>query len=142
METPQLIAVLVAFVVLFFGWQWWSRQSSVAKKSDVTQPSHPVPAVSSQPPTPVAPPTSVVPTASQPVAPAPSAPVVPGQSEMDLRLSEPNRNLAEDNLRHPENLFHGGTSGNLAAQNDGKLFGDTSSVFAFDGKEPSNLAEF
>lgn len=179
MDTPVLLGLVLVIVVGFFAWQWWSH-SQVA-----------VAAVKKAGPAPAPPAT---PQANLGAAvPAPPVkeekyPAVPGQSEEDLRAKEPlqearpatqkvpvdHQNVmspmpVEENLRHPEQLFHqpvvsaqqipdsdmaaGRASmdatpgqGNVQqftpemAQNGGALIGN--SVFAFDGMEPTGFAAF
>lgn len=125
METPVLIALLVAVVVAFFGWQWVSRRRSSpgigGSKAAGT------------------PPVATAPTIEKPLAPVVAAPAVAaatakqevypevvGQTEADLRAKEPLQKqpaagvprpqpvsadglgpaAIEDNLRHPEQAFH------------------------------------
>ena len=124
METPVLIALLVAVVVAFFGWQWWSASSRrrgghVGANKTVV-------------------PVATAPTVEKPLAPVVAAPAavappkaevypeVVGQTEGDLRAKEPLQKqpaagaprpqpvtadglgpaAIEDNLRHPEQAFH------------------------------------
>lgn len=124
METPVLIAFLVIMVVAFFGWQWWSgsQRRRVGKQTAMS----PTPAATSA-------------TAEKPLAPtiattAPPTeekyPDVVGQTEADLRAKDPIQHqppagaprpqpvsasgmssaMIEDNLRHPEQVFHQPTS--------------------------------
>lgn len=115
MDTPVLISLIVAFVVAFFAWQWWSRRSSGHRSA--VKVNRPVAAAGQQP-------------TARPVtaAEAPIAekyPEVAGQSEADLRAKEPLQERrppsiqqpvgngeglgplpVENNLRHPEQSFH------------------------------------
>lgn len=120
METPMLIAFLVVVVVAFFGWQWWSGSQRRRSAPTGRNLKGPAPAA-----------TSV--TAEIPLAPAVAAPPteekypeVVGQTEADLRAKEPLQQqppagaprpqpvtasglgpaAMEDNLRHPEQVFH------------------------------------
>lgn len=179
MDTPVLLGLVLIIVVGFFAWQWWSHSQgavSVASKKAVLAPAPPA--------TPQANLGAAVPA---PPAKEEKYPAVPGQSEEDLRAKEPlqearppnqkvpvdHQNVmspmpVEENLRHPEQLFHqpapaasipdsdvaaGRASmvatpgaGNVQqftpemAQNGGALIGN--SVFAFDGMEPTGFAAF
>ncbi len=116
----MLIVVLLAVVVAFFGWQWFSRRSGSAAG-----------VVSAK-----RLPAATAPTVEKPLAPvvtaAPAAvkeevyPEVVGQTQADLREKEPLQRAppagaprpqavtadgkgpadVEDNLRHPEQAFH------------------------------------
>jgi hypothetical protein len=172
MSNRVLISLLALFVVLFFGYQWWS----VAKKT-VT------PVAQTRP---VAEPLTggdLAASRAMEVVPQP-LPELPGRTEQDLKRKEPvqERRIGgqaqpvtdeghgpaqfEDNLRHPENLFHqpqqseitsDQASGRAAAQsapltvhqqpfspefaqNGGALIGD--SMFAYDGMEPTTFSSF
>jgi hypothetical protein len=162
MDTAYLVGILLLLVVGFFGYQWWI---AVAKRSQAKKAAAErfVAKLSEEPPT---------------------LPEVPGQSEADLRAKEPlQKNVPasreqpvtqdgqapaqfDENLRHPEQLFHqpgpsvdGGNSNDVAAgrasqvsnaegqafrpemaQNGGALVGG--SVFAFDGMEPTGFSDF
>jgi hypothetical protein len=184
METPVLIALLVLMVVGFFGWQWFQRSrkgaaAGVASKAPVLA--------------------ATAPTVEKPLAPAPSAvaappkeeayPEVVGQTEADLRAKEPLQRAptqprpqpvtaeghgpaaVEDNLRHPEQMFHAPTpnqagnpmsdvaAGRASMTSTPGLTGGPqqafapemaqnggafigNSVFAFDGMEPQGFAAF
>lgn len=179
MDTPVLIGLVLIIVVGFFAWQWWShsqRAAVVAAKK-----SGPAPAP------PASPQANLGAAVPAPPAKEEKYPAVPGQSEEDLRAKEPlqearpanpktpvdHQNVmsptpVEENLRHPEQLFHQPTAamsipdsdmaagrasmvatpgeGNVQqftpemAQNGGALIGN--SVFAFDGMEPTGFAAF
>jgi hypothetical protein len=177
MDTPVLIGLVLFIVVGFFAWQWWSNtQSAVSRaptKKMSIEPAPPQPSLA-----------TVIP---EKHVQEQKYPVVAGQSEQDLRAKEPvqearpaNPKLpvdhmntmsptpVEENLRHPEQLFHQPAaveenqnsdiaagrasitatpdSGNIQqftpemAQNGGALIG--TSVFAFDGMEPTGFAAF
>lgn len=131
METPVLIALLVAMVVAFFGWQWFSRRRSSAG-TGISKKGAPLAATAHTAEKPLAP---VVAAAAAP--PKQEAyPEVVGQTEADLRAKEPLQQQPpaasavgmqppagpprpqpvsadgmgpaniEDNLRHPEQAFH------------------------------------
>lgn len=180
MDTPVLLGLVLVIVVGFFAWQWWSH-SQVAVAAAAAKKAGPAPAPPATPQTNLG---SAVPA---PPIKEEKYPVVPGQSEEDLRAKEPlqearvaspkvpvdHQNImsstpVEENLRHPEQLFHqpapaasipdsdivaGRASmvatpgaGNVQqftpemAQNGGALIGN--SVFAFDGMEPTGFAAF
>lgn len=110
METPVLVAILVAVVVAFFGWQWWSASGKRRGGKHIPSPTNKsiggfAPVVSS--------------------VQQEAYPEVVGQTEADLRAKEPLQQQPpagrqpqpvtadgkssaeiEDNLRHPEQLFH------------------------------------
>lgn len=119
----MLISLIVAFVVAFFAWQWWTRRSSAA--------AGPRGALKGKRPVEAAEPKPTVADVAAPAAPpaAPPAaekyPDVAGQSEADLRAKEPLQERrppsnqqpvghsgelgplpVENNLRHPEQSFH------------------------------------
>ena len=177
MDTPVLIGIVLVIVVGFFAWQWWSHSQvsgvSVGKKVVPAPATHPMNLGAATP---------------APPAKEEKYPVVPGQSDEDLRAKEPlqearpaNQKMpvdhlnvmsptpVEENLRHPEQLFHqpsvvqqqipdsdvaAGRAATVAtpgdgnvqqftpemAQNGGALIGN--SVFAFDGMEPTGFAAF
>jgi hypothetical protein len=113
MDTTLLIGIVVAFVVVFFGYQWWSAASRPRGRKAVAAP------------VPVA--TQIEQVAS-PITTAPpkeeSYPVIAGQTEGELRAKEPvQRHVPaskqepvteeghgpaefESNLRRPEQSFH------------------------------------
>jgi hypothetical protein len=120
MDTPVLISLLVAFVVAFFAWQWWTRRArpAVASAAVMKRPIEPVAA----PPAPPAAPAPLPPAAAPKEEKYPD---VAGQSEDDLRAKEPLQERRapstqmpvdqaaqlgplpiENNLRHPEQSFH------------------------------------
>ena len=181
MDTPVLIGLVLFIVVGFFAWQWWSHTQAVAQRGSTKKVAlEPAPPTTQQPSLAAA--TPEQPTQEQ------KYPVVAGQSEQDLRAKEPNQAArpanpkvpvdhmntmsptpVEENLRHPEQLFHQPTAavqeipnsdiaagrasvsatpgaGNVQqftpemAQNGGALIGN--SVFAFDGMEPTGFAAF
>ena len=117
----MLIVVLLAVVVAFFGWQWFSRRSGAgasASSGNKRLPAATAPTVEK----PLAP----VVTAAPPAAREEAYPEVVGQTEADLRTKEPLQRAppagaprpqpvtadgkgpaaVEDNLRHPEQAFH------------------------------------
>jgi len=130
MDTKVLVGLVLVLVVGFFAFQWWSRSQrrATGKKSSVAGMTNPIGAVSVA----TGIPASVAvegpaPTAS-PVTTAPpkqeQMPVVPGQTEGELRAKEPLQQRVpashqqpvtqdglgpaefDSNLRHPEQLFH------------------------------------
>ncbi len=123
METPVLIALLVAVVVAFFGWQWFSRRRSTAPIGAKATPIAAA-ATGANVEKPLAPVAAAVAAAPPPKPEA--YPEVVGQTEADLRAKEPLQKqppagaprpqpvtaeghgpaAVEDNLRHPEQLFH------------------------------------
>lgn len=126
METPVLIALLVAVVVAFFGWQWWSassRRRGPAGGSGKTGPA--LAATASTAEKPLAP-VVAAPAVAAAAAKQEAYPEVVGQTEADLRAKEPLQQQPpagsvrpqpvtadgmgpasiEDNLRHPEQAFH------------------------------------
>lgn len=125
METPVLIALLVAVVVAFFGWQWFSRRrgSTTAGSSGKTGPA--LAATASTAEKPLAP-VVAAPAVAAAAAKQEAYPEVVGQTEADLRAKEPLQQqppagaprpqpvtaeglgpaAIEDNLRHPEQAFH------------------------------------
>lgn len=126
MDTPVLISLIVAFVVAFFAWQWWSRRASAA--GGVGNRS----AMKGKRPVASAEPTPSVADLAAPAAAPPTAPPageqypdIAGQGEADLRAKEPLQERrqpsnqqpvghstelgplpVENNLRHPEQSFH------------------------------------
>lgn len=178
MDTSLLVGLILVFVVGFFAWQWYSsagrRRAAASGRASIPAP---------------APPTSITqegPAVETPVKEE-RMPVVAGQTEQDLLAKEAPQErrtggqqqpatasglgpaAVEDNLRHPEALFHqpseapptmrsdvaagraseistpgvaGGVQGFSPemAQNGGAVVG--SSVFAFDGMEPTGFASF
>lgn len=124
MDTPVLISLIVAFVVAFFAWQWWTRRSSAAATGPRGALKGKRQVAAAEPkPSPV---DLAAPAAAPPQAAASEKyPEVAGQSEADLRAKEPlqeRRPLSaqqpvghsgelgplpvENNLRHPEQSFH------------------------------------
>lgn len=124
MDTPVLISLIIAFVVAFFAWQWWTRRSAASATGPRGALKGKRPVAAAEP----------KPTVADLAAPA-SAPSVPhavekypevaGQSEADLRAKEPVQERrppssqqpvghsgelgplpVENNLRHPEQSFH------------------------------------
>ena len=126
MDTPVLISLVVAFVVIFFAWQWWSRRSAggaAAGPRGALKGNRPVAAAEPKP----SPADLAAPAAAPPSAPPAGEkyPEVAGQSEADLRAKEPLQERRtpsaqqpvghsgelgplpiENNLRHPEQSFH------------------------------------
>lgn len=180
MDTPVLLSLVLVIVVGFFAWQWWSH-SQISAMASTAKKVGPVPAP------PVSPQVNLGAAVPAPPAKEEKYPAVPGQSEDDLRAKEPiqearpanpkvpvdHQNImsptpVEENLRHPEQLFHQPSAvasipesdvaagraaiaatpgaGNVQqftpemAQNGGALIGN--SVFAFDGMEPTGFAAF
>lgn len=176
MDTSLLVGIILVFVVGFFAWQWYS---SAGRRKAVSPGRVPAPAPSASV-------TQEGPAVPTPV-PEERMPVVAGQTEKDLLAKEAPQErrtggqqqpvtasglgpaTVEDNLRHPEALFHqpseapptmrsdvaagrasevstpgvaGGVQGFSPemAQNGGAVVG--SSVFAFDGMEPTGFASF
>ncbi len=165
MELKWVVAVVVAVVVAFFAYQWYTVATNKKPKDRVVRPIGPDTAVAAANPEPVRP---------------EQYPTVAGQTEGELRQKEPNQRsqLAsqqppatndgkapaefDENLRRPEQSFHQpGPSPTLnvsdlpsgravqqtgqgfspeMAQNDGPMIGN--SVFAFDGMEPTGFANF
>jgi hypothetical protein len=121
METPVLIALLVAVVVAFFGWQWWSASGRRRGPGGGAGGSKTVAGMSVTAEKPLAPTLSTAPPATEE-----RYPEVVGQTEADLRAKEPDQRqppagaprpqpvtadgkgpaAIEDNLRHPEQAFH------------------------------------
>lgn len=124
MDTPVLVSLIVAFVVAFFAWQWWTRRSSAggaAGPRGVLKAKGPAAAEPKPTAADVAAPAAAPP--AEP--PAERYPEVAGQSEADLRAKEPVQERrppstqqpvdhaavlgplpVENNLRHPEQSFH------------------------------------
>jgi len=177
MDTSLLVGLILVFVVGFFAWQWYSsagRRKVASGRASIPAPAPP--AMTAQ----------EGPAVETPVKEE-RMPVVAGQSEQDLLAKEAPQErrtggqqqpvtasglgpaAVEDNLRHPEALFHqpseapptmrsdvaagrasevstpgvaGGVQGFSPemAQNGGAVVG--SSVFAFDGMEPTGFASF
>jgi len=123
METPVLVALLLAVVVTFFGWQWWSASSRRGSRVGAKRPLAPTTA------TPLEKPLAPVVTAPAAVATPPKEekyPEVVGQTEAEMRTKEPLQRqppvgvprpqpvtedgkgpaAVEDNLRHPEQMFY------------------------------------
>lgn len=119
MDTSLVIGLVVLLVVGFFGWQWYSAAS---RRKGVAKAVAPAPA-----PAPVGvpePAPTIRPPAAAPPAPEARMPVVAGQTEDDLRATQPDQqrrtgahyepvtadNLGpasvSDNLRHPEAVYH------------------------------------
>lgn len=180
MDTPVLIGLVLFIVVGFFAFQWWTHTQSVVQRGSKKAVLEPAPPATQQP-------TLAAVTPEQPTQEQ-KYPVVAGQSEQDLRAKEPVQEArpanpkvpvdhmntmsptpVEENLRHPEQLFHQPAAavqeipasdvaagraaiaatpgaGNVQqftpemAQNGGALIGN--SVFAFDGMEPTGFAAF
>jgi hypothetical protein len=180
MDTPVLIGLVLFIVVGFFAFQWWTHTQGVAQRGSKKVVLEPAPPATQQPTLAAAIPEKH--TQEQ------KYPVVAGQSEQDLRAKEPVQEArpanpkipvdhmntmsptpVEENLRHPEQLFHQPSAavqeipasdvaagraaiaatpgaGNVQqftpemAQNGGALIGN--SVFAFDGMEPTGFAAF
>lgn len=123
METPVLVALLVAVVVAFFGWQWWSA-SGKRRGKNTPSPTHSSQSMGGE--RPLAPVVSATPPSQQEAYPE-----VVGQTEADLRAKEPLQQqppagaprpqpvtadgkspaAIEDNLRHPEQVFHAPSGG-------------------------------
>jgi hypothetical protein len=124
MDTPVLISLIVAFVVAFFAWQWWTRRSAAGATG-------PRGALKGKRPVAAAEPKPTVADLAAPAAAPPQQaasenyPEVAGQSEADLRAKEPVQERrapssqqpvghsgelgplpVENNLRHPEQSFH------------------------------------
>ena len=118
MDTPVLISLIVAFVVAFFAWQWWTRRSraSAAAPRSAMKGKRPVAAAEQKPP---------IADLAVPAAAPEKYPEIAGQSETDLRAKEPVQERhppsnqqpvghsgelgplpVENNLRHPEQSFH------------------------------------
>jgi hypothetical protein len=180
MDTPVLVGLVLFIVVGFFAWQWWSRTQSIAQRG-------PAKKAMLEPAPPATPQVNLAAATPEPPTQEQKYPVVAGQSEQDLRAKEPIQEArpanpkipvdhmntmspapVEENLRHPEQLFHQPTpvqeipnsdvdagrasmiatpgAGNVQqftpemAQNGGALIGN--SVFAFDGMEPTGFAAF
>jgi hypothetical protein len=187
METPVLIALLVLVVVGFFGWQWFQRRGRATAASSGNKAAAPLAATAPTVEKPMAP----VAAAAAAVAPPKEEvyPEVVGQTEADLRAKEPLQRAptqprpqpvtadglgpaaVEDNLRHPEQMFHAPppsaigaptsdvAAGRAATTSTPGLAGGPqqaftpemaqnggafigNSVFAFDGMEPTTYASF
>jgi len=181
MNTTLIIGLVAVVIVGFFAFQWWSasgrRRSGGSRAATAPVPKSTASAMAE--------PVEV------PVAPAPERmPAVPGQSEADLRAKEPPQErrvggtatpvtaagqgpaAVDDNLRHPEALFHqpapaapgatvpvsdvaagrASTVSTTGLAGGGQGFGPEMaqnggaivghSVFAFDGMEPTGFASF
>ena len=117
MDTPIIIALLVAVVVIFFGYQWYAStgRRAAAKNANANAK---VAAMAAAPP--MAPVIAPV----NPVIKEEKMPVVAGQTEQDLKAKEPAQRRTpvvtqepvtyegeapanfQDTLRHPEQSFH------------------------------------
>lgn len=186
MNTTLIIGLVAVVIVGFFAFQWWSASGRRRGGGGGRAAMAPAPA-----PKPTAAMTEPVEGPAVPVAPPPERmPAVPGQTEADLRAKEPPQErrvggtatpvtaagqgpaAVDDNLRHPEALFHqpapaapGATvpasdvaAGRASAVSTtgvaggGQGFGPEMaqnggaivghSVFAFDGMEPTGFASF
>jgi hypothetical protein len=124
MDTPVLISLIVAFVVAFFAWQWWTRRSRAAAAGPRSAMKGKRPVTAAEPKPTVA--DFAAPAAAPPVfVAAEKYPEVAGQSEEDLRAKEPLQERrapatqqpvghstelgplpVDNNLRHPEQSFH------------------------------------
>lgn len=184
MNTNLIIGLVAVLIVGFFAFQWWSASGRRRGGRAVMAAAAPAPKPTAAVAEPVEGP-------AVPVAPAPERmPVVPGQTEADLRAKEPPQErrvggtatpvtaagqgpaAVDDNLRHPEALFHQpaaaapGASvpasdiaaGRASAVSTTGVAGGSQgfgpemaqnggaivgqSVFAFDGMEPTGFASF
>lgn len=117
MDTPIIIALLVAVVVVFFGYQWYAStgRRAAAKNANANAK---VAAMAAAPP--MAPVIAPV----NPVIKEEKMPVVAGQTEQELKAKEPAQRRTpvvtqepvtyegeapanfQDTLRHPEQSFH------------------------------------
>lgn len=117
MDTPIIIALLVAVVVIFFGYQWYAStgRRAAAKNANANAK---VAAMAA------APPMAPVIASVNPVIKEEKMPVVAGQTEQDLKAKEPAQRRTpvvtqepvtyegeapanfQDTLRHPEQSFH------------------------------------
>lgn len=179
-----MIALLVLMVVGFFGWQWFQRQQ---RKGGPGTAAKTAPVLAATAPTVEKPLAPVAAVAAPPKEEA--YPEVVGQTEADLRAKEPLQRppvqprpqpvtadgmgpaAVEDNLRHPEQVFHAPppraigaptsdvAAGRASATSTPGLAGGPqqaftpemaqnggaligNSVFAFDGMEPTTYAAF